>query len=176
MTPVFGITGWKNSGKTTLVSRVVEDLTARGYRVSTVKHAHETFDIDHPGTDSFKHRTAGAVEVALVSKKRWAIMHELRGDQEPSLMDVLKSMAPCDLVIIEGYKREPHPKIECRRVDARDTKPLFVDDPSIVALASDQPQTESDRPVFDLNAIEQITDFIEAFTGLSGDHVASRAS
>ncbi|MEM6666077.1 MAG: molybdopterin-guanine dinucleotide biosynthesis protein B, partial [Pseudomonadota bacterium] len=96
--PIFGFTGWKNSGKTTLVARVVAELTSRGFVVSTVKHAHHAFDVDHPGTDSFKHREAGAQEVALVSNARWALMHELRGDDEPEMDEVIAKLAPCDLV------------------------------------------------------------------------------
>ena len=111
-TPVFGITGWKNSGKTTLVVRLVEEFTARGFRVSTVKHAHHAFDIDREGTDSHRHRVAGASEVALVSGRRWALMHELRDDDEPALGEILARLSPCDLVLIEGYKREAHAKIE----------------------------------------------------------------
>ena len=110
---VFGITGWKNSGKTTLTERLVTALSDRGFRVSTIKHAHHGFDIDHAGTDSFRHRAAGAGEVAVVSARRWALMHELRGEDEPLLAQVLETLAPCDLVLVEGYKRDPHPKIEC---------------------------------------------------------------
>src|SRR5262245_12971297 len=122
-TPVFGISGWKNSGKTGLTVRLVEELTSRGYRISTVKHAHHDFDIDKPGADSFRHREAGACEVAIVSGKRFAIMHELRGDAEPSLVDILERIAPCDLVLVEGYKREPVPKIELRRLESKSREP-----------------------------------------------------
>ena len=121
---VFGITGWKNSGKTTLTERLVAELTRRGWKVSTVKHAHHDFDIDKEGTDSFRHRQAGASEVAIVSGRRWALMHELRGEDEPPLDVVLARLAPCDLVLVEGYKRESHKKIETRRADAKDTAPL----------------------------------------------------
>ena len=117
MQRVFGITGWKNSGKTGLTVRVVEELTRRGWRISTIKHAHHAFDIDHEGTDSFRHRGAGATEVAIVSSNRWALMHELRSEEEPSMESVLARLEPCDLVIIEGYKREGHAKIEARRRD-----------------------------------------------------------
>ena len=113
--PVLGITGWKNSGKTTLTERLVRELTRRGWKISTVKHAHHAFDIDKEGTDSFRHRQAGAAEVAIVSGNRWALMHELRGEDEPRLEAILARLAPCDLVLIEGYKRESHPKIEARQ-------------------------------------------------------------
>jgi molybdopterin-guanine dinucleotide biosynthesis protein B len=119
-TPVFGITGWKNSGKTQLVTRLVAEFTQRGLKVSTVKHAHHNFDVDKPGADSYRHREAGAVEVALVSGRRWALMHELRDQEEPPLEDILARLTPCDLILIEGYKRENHPKIETRRLESRD--------------------------------------------------------
>ena len=99
---VFGITGWKNSGKTTLAERLVTELTSRGWRVSTIKHAHHAFDIDKEGTDSFRHRAAGASEVAIVAGSRWALMHELRGEEEPSLDEIVARLAPCDIVLVEG--------------------------------------------------------------------------
>ena len=157
---VFGVTGWKNSGKTTLVERLVSELTARGYSVSTVKHAHHQFDIDQEGTDSYRHRAAGATEVFLVSGYRWALMHELRGDDELTLAETLSRLSPCDLVIIEGYKREDHPKIEARRSDSRRRDPLCADDPNILAIASDHPVSETHLPVFDLNDIALMANFI----------------
>ncbi len=163
---VFGITGWKNSGKTTLVERLVSELTRRGYRVSTVKHAHHQFDIDKPGTDSHRHREAGAIEVALVSGYRWALMHELRGDDEPPLEAVLNRLSPCDLVLVEGYKREAHAKIEARRTGASKDAPLTPDDPAIVAIASDHEVSGESVPVLDLNDIPAITDFIVNHCGL----------
>ena len=117
---VFGIAGWKNSGKTGLAVRIVTELTARGYRVSTIKHAHHDFDIDKVGADSWRHRQAGAHEVTIVSGTRFAIMHELRGEPEPSFEEILSRLAPCDLVLIEGYKYEPVPKIEARRLEAEE--------------------------------------------------------
>ena len=132
---VFGITGWKNSGKTTLTEKLVAEFTRRGFRVSTVKHAHHDFDIDREGADSHRHRMAGAAEVAIVSGKRWALMHELRGEDEPKLEQILARLAPCDLVLVEGYKREGHRKIETRRLDAKDTAPLSASDPNIRAVA-----------------------------------------
>ncbi|WP_321341643.1 molybdopterin-guanine dinucleotide biosynthesis protein B [Breoghania sp.] len=163
---VFGITGWKNSGKTTLVERLVSELTRRGYRVSTVKHAHHQFDIDKPGTDSHRHREAGAIEVALVSGYRWALMHELRGDDEPPLEAVLNRLSPCDLVLVEGYKREAHAKIEARRTGSSKDAPLTPGDPAIVAIASDHEVSGESVPVLDLNDIPAIADFIVNHCGL----------
>jgi molybdopterin-guanine dinucleotide biosynthesis protein B len=164
---IFGITGWKNSGKTTLTERLVAEFTRRGFAVSTVKHAHHAFDIDKEGTDSFRHRAAGAREVAIVSEGRWALMHELRGESEPPLDQILARLADCDLVLIEGYKREAHPKIEARRRGAKDTSPLSAGDPAIVAVASDAPQPDETLPVFDLDDVSRIADFISAHTGLA---------
>ncbi|MCV0424618.1 MAG: molybdopterin-guanine dinucleotide biosynthesis protein B [Roseibium sp.] len=165
-TPVFGITGWKNSGKTQLVTRLVSEFTARGFRVSTVKHAHHNFDIDRPGADSYRHREAGASEVALVSGRRWALMHELRGEDEPSLDDILSRIAPCDLILIEGYKREKHPKIEARRRESRDKGPLAPTDPGILAIAADHPLPEEKLTVFDLDDVRAIADFIQTHLSL----------
>ncbi|RWE35536.1 MAG: molybdopterin-guanine dinucleotide biosynthesis protein B [Mesorhizobium sp.] len=163
---VFGITGWKNSGKTTLTEKLVAELVRRGWKVSTVKHAHHDFDIDKPGADSFRHRQAGATEVAIVSGNRWALMHELRGEDEPPLDAILSRLAPCDIVLVEGYKREPHRKIETRRLEARDRTPLATGDPNIVAVATDFAITGQSLPVFDLDDAKSIVDFIERTTGL----------
>ncbi len=163
---VFGISGWKNSGKTGLAVRIVTELTARGYRVSTIKHAHHDFDIDKVGADSWRHRQAGAHEVTIVSGTRFAIMHELRGAAEPSFEEILARIAPCDLVLIEGYKYEPVPKIEARRKDAAKTEPLAPSDPHIIAIAADHSIPESTLPVFDLDDTGRITDFIETTVGL----------
>jgi molybdopterin-guanine dinucleotide biosynthesis protein B len=163
---VFGITGWKNSGKTTLTERLVGELTQRGWNVSTVKHAHHDFDIDKEGADSFRHRQAGAREVAIVSARRWALMHELRGEDEPSLQTVLSRLAPCDLVLVEGYKRESHKKIETRRREAQDTRPLSLEDPSILAVASDSALPYETLPVFEIDDVPAIADFIERATNL----------
>ena len=157
--PVFGITGWKNSGKTTLTCLLVEEFARRGHRVATVKHAHHLFDADQEGTDSYRHRQAGAGEVAIVSSRRWAILHELGEADEPSLTDILAKLSPCDLVLIEGYKRDDHAKIEAHR--AATGQPLIAPgDPTVQALASDTVHPEFDRPVIDLNATAQIADFI----------------
>ncbi|MER8808061.1 molybdopterin-guanine dinucleotide biosynthesis protein B [Mesorhizobium australicum] len=163
---IFGITGWKNSGKTTLTERLVAELVRRGWKVSTVKHAHHHFDIDKPGADSFRHRQAGATEVAIVSGNRWAMMHELRGEREPPLDAILSRLAPCDIVLVEGYKRESHRKIETRRLEAKDRTPLAVGDPNIVAVAADFAITDQRLPVFDLDDAKSIADFIERTTGL----------
>ncbi|WP_026623005.1 molybdopterin-guanine dinucleotide biosynthesis adapter protein [Ensifer sp. WSM1721] len=165
---IFGIAGWKNSGKTGLMVRLVSEMTRRGYLVSTVKHAHHDFDIDKVGADSYRHREAGAHEVTIVSSTRFAIMHELRGAPEPSFEEVLSRLAPCDLVLIEGYKREPIPKIEARRKESVNREPLAPTDPHIVAIAADHVITDSDLPVFDLDDTQAIADFIEKATGLRG--------
>jgi molybdopterin-guanine dinucleotide biosynthesis protein B len=163
---VFGITGWKNSGKTTLTEKLVAELSRRGYRVSTVKHAHHDFDIDKPGADSYRHRAAGAAEVAIVSGRRWALMHELRGEDEPRLDDILARLTPCDIVLVEGYKREGHDKIETRRLSAKDTKPLTPSDPAIRAIAADHPVEGEKVPVFGLDDVASIADFVVARSGL----------
>jgi molybdopterin-guanine dinucleotide biosynthesis adapter protein len=151
--PVFGITGWKNSGKTTLTERLIAELTGRGYRVCAIKHAHESFDIDQPGRDSYRLREAGARRVLLSSPKRWALMHELGGDPE----------VPLDQVLVEGYKREPFPKIEIRRDGGASRQPLAGSAPQIVAIASDRPSEEvDDLPVFHLDDIGGMADFIAA--------------
>ncbi|MEF2549773.1 molybdopterin-guanine dinucleotide biosynthesis protein B [Aurantimonas sp. A2-1-M11] len=162
---IFGITGWKNSGKTTLTERLVTELTARGLRVSTVKHAHHAFEIDREGTDSFRHRIAGAGEVAIVSGQRWALMHELRGESEPSLQEIVARLSPCDLILVEGFKREAHRKIECRRIGALDRRPMQESVPAIAAIAADHDVTGTQLPVFALDDIAAIADFVMAETG-----------
>jgi molybdopterin-guanine dinucleotide biosynthesis protein B len=163
---VFGITGWKNSGKTTLTEKLVAELARRGYSVATIKHAHHDFDIDKQGTDSWRHRAAGAREVAIVSGRRWALMHELHQDAEPSLTDILARLSPCDIVLVEGYKREGHKKIETRRLGARHAVPLSAADPNIVAIAADHTVADEKLPVFAIDDVRAIADFIEAGTGL----------
>lgn len=161
---VFGVVGWKNAGKTGLMERLVTQITKRGLTVSTVKHAHHSFDVDHAGKDSFRHRAAGASQVMLASRNRIALMHELRGAPEPELADLLAQLAPVDLVLVEGYKRDAHPKIEAHRTITGN--PLIApDDPTIRAVASDTPLT-FDRPVFDLDDTAAIADFILAQVGL----------
>lgn len=161
---IYGVTGWKNAGKTGLMERLVTEITARGFSVSTVKHAHHSFDVDHPGRDSYRHREAGAREVLLSSRNRVALMQELRDQDEPSLDDLLNRLSPVDLVLIEGYKRDRHPKVEAHRQEPGN--PLIApDDPTIRAVASDTP-LELDRPVFDLNDTKAIADFILGEVGL----------
>ena len=161
---VYGVVGWKNAGKTGLMERLVADITGRGFTVSTVKHAHHSFEVDHPGRDSHRHRVAGASEVLLASRNRVALMRELRGAPEPPLAELLGQLAPVDLVLIEGYKREPHPKVEAHR--AEPGNPLIApEDATVRAVASDAPLT-LDRPVFDLDDTVAIADFILAEVGL----------
>jgi molybdopterin-guanine dinucleotide biosynthesis protein B len=163
---VFGITGWKNSGKTRLVAGLVSELTNRGLTVSTIKHAHHGFDVDKPGTDSFAHREAGAKEVALVSGIRWVLMHELREEKEPTLDETLARLQPCDLVIIEGFKTYPHPKIEATRSETKRDQPIWPNDKTIVAVAADYPITNCDRKLFDLNDITTMADFVLDHLGI----------
>jgi len=159
---IVGVVGWKNSGKTTLTARIVTELTRRGFRVSTIKHAHVRFDIDHPGRDSYRHREAGAVEVAIASPKRWAVMRELHDEPEPTLDEMVGRLSPCDVIVVEGYKRGPHPKVEIRREGARQRDPLAPTDPHIIAVASDSPDDEpAGPPVFGIDDISQLTDFLE---------------
>lgn len=161
---VYGVVGWKNAGKTGLMERLVTEITGRGVSVSTVKHAHHSFDVDHPGKDSHRHRVAGATEVLLSSRNRFALMHELRDTPEPSLSALLARLSPVDLVLIEGYKRDAHPKIEAFR-GATGNPLIAPGDPTIRAVASDTSLT-LDRPVFDLNDTGSIADFILSEAGL----------
>ncbi len=165
---IYGVTGWKNAGKTGLMERLVTEITGRGLTVSTVKHAHHSFDVDQPGRDSYRHRTAGASEVLLVSGNRVALMQELRGAPEPPLADLLARLTPVDLVLIEGYKREGHPKIEAWRSEP--ANPLIAPgDPTIRAVAADTPSDIAalvDQPVLDLNDTSAIADFILQELGL----------
>ena len=160
MNKVIGVAGFKNAGKTTLVEKLVIELTGRGHRVSTVKHAHHSFDIDHEGRDSFRHRKAGAFEVAVVSQHRWAIIHESRGEEPPSLDEILSKLAPCDLVIVEGYKRDRHDKIEVRNLELDHLK-LAGDDPTVVAIAANGEISSAPVPVFDRNDVAKLATFIE---------------
>ncbi|WP_170562637.1 molybdopterin-guanine dinucleotide biosynthesis protein B [Ruegeria atlantica] len=161
---VYGVTGWKNAGKTGLMERLVAEITKRGLTVSTVKHAHHAVDVDQPGTDSFRHRDAGASEVLLASGKRIAVMQELRGAPEPPLADLLARLLPVDLVLIEGFKRERHPKIEAFRAEAGNAL-MAGENNTIRAIASDTP-LQVGVPVFDLNDTSAIADFILKEVGL----------
>ncbi len=160
MNKVIGVAGFKNAGKTTLVEKLVVELSRRGYRVSTVKHAHHSFDIDHEGRDSFRHRKAGATEVAVVSRQRWAIIHEMRGGAEPSLAEILAKLAPCDLVIVEGYKRDAHDKIEVRNI-LLDHPKLAGEDPTVVAVAANGVIAGLPVPQFDRDDVSALASFIE---------------
>ena len=163
---LYGVVGWKNAGKTGLMERLVTEITGRGFSVSTVKHAHHTFDVDHPGKDSYRHRVAGAQEVLLASRNRIALMQELRAEAEPDLPQLLTRLSPVDLVLIEGYKRDRHPKIEAFRTETGN--PLIAtDDPTVRAVASDVPLS-IDRPVFDLDDTTAIADFILTEVGCDG--------
>ncbi|MEM1102353.1 MAG: molybdopterin-guanine dinucleotide biosynthesis protein B [Pseudomonadota bacterium] len=154
----FGVVGWKNAGKTGLMERLVAEFTARGVRVSTLKHAHHAFDVDHEGKDSWRHRAAGAQEVLVAGGKRWTLMAELREAEEPPLETLISKMTPMDLLLIEGWKRETHPKIEAWRAETENTL-IAPSDPSIRAVASDAP-VETALPTFDLNDTAAIADFI----------------
>lgn len=157
---IIGLAGWSGAGKTTLLAKVIPRLTARGLTVSTLKHAHHAFDIDQPGKDSHTHRMSGATEVLIGSANRWALMHELRGSAEPALGDLLGKLTPVDLVIVEGYKWERHPKLEVHRV--ANGKPLLQPgDPLIVAIASDQP-VSAQVPVVGLDDIDAIVEIMLA--------------
>lgn len=161
---LYGIVGWKNAGKTGLMERLVTEITGRGISVSTVKHAHHSFDVDHPGKDSHRHRVAGATEVLLASRNRFALMHELRGEDEPILSALLEKLTPVDLVLVEGYKRDSHPKVEAHRAETGN--PLIApDDPTVRAVASDT-ALDLERPVFDLDDTKAIADFILQEVGL----------
>ncbi|MBF9046911.1 molybdopterin-guanine dinucleotide biosynthesis protein B [Rhodobacterales bacterium LSUCC0031] len=161
---IYGVAGWKNTGKTTLTERLVAELVGQGLRVSTIKHAHHATEIDHPGRDSYRHRAAGASQVIVASPLRWALMTELRGADEPPLAALLAHFDPCDLILIEGYKTAPHPKIETHRQAAgRDL--LALSNPTIRAIASDGP-IDTNLPRFDLNNVAAIAAFIRAEVGL----------
>lgn len=164
-TPVFGICGWKKSGKTTLTIRLIEELARRGYKVASVKHAHHEFQVDDQDTDSARHRRAGAGEVAVIGGKRWAIIHELREEPEPSLAEILSWLSPADLVLVEGYKSAAIPKIEARRQVQQDKRRLAPHDPHIVAIAADHETDANGLPVFALDDVAAIADFIETTIG-----------
>ena len=164
---LFGITGWKNSGKTTLAAAVIRELTRRGYAVSALKHAHESFDIDHAGRDSFRLREGGARRVLVSSPQRWAIMHELRGEPEAGFRELVAQAGPCDLVVVEGFKNETFPKLEIRRDGATSREPLAQEAPQVVAVVSDHPGRETEGlPVFHIDDVVGIAAFIIAYLKL----------
>lgn len=157
---VFGVVGWKNTGKTTLVANLVRHFTAQGLNIATIKHAHKGFSLDHPGTDTSAHRDAGAKQVALVADGRWALMNE--SSEDVSLSAMLERLEPCDLVLAEGFKTASHPMIECVSGDRR---PIFEDNPAIVAVAGDTP-IETILPTFSRNDVAAIANLIHKILAL----------
>jgi molybdopterin-guanine dinucleotide biosynthesis protein B len=154
----FGFAGWSGSGKTTLIEQLIPRFVRRGLRVSLIKHAHHAFDVDHPNKDSYRHRHAGASEILVTSSRRWVLMHELRGSQEPSFDEQVKRISPCDLLLVEGFKFAPIPKLEVWRAETGEGL-LHPNDPHIVAVASDV-KVETELPLLDLNDVDGIAQFI----------------
>jgi len=154
----FGFAGWSGSGKTTLIEKLIPRFVKRGLRVSLIKHAHHTFDVDQPGKDSYRHRQAGAAEILVTSSRRWVLMHELRGAHEPSFEEQLQRLSPCDLLLVEGFKFAPIPKLEVWRA-ATGEGLLHPNDPHILAVASDS-RVETKLPCFDLNNVDGIEEFV----------------
>lgn len=155
---IFGFAGWSGSGKTTLIEQLIPRFVAHGLTVSLIKHAHHKFDVDQPGKDSYRHRHAGCKEVLVASDARWVIMHELRGDAEPTFEEQVARLSPCDLLLIEGYKTHPIPKLEIWRKD--NAKPLLhPDDPNILAIAADAP-IDTRLPTYGLNDYDAIASYI----------------
>lgn len=170
---VFGLAGHSGSGKTTLMVKLLPELVNRGLRVSTIKHAHHDFDVDTPGKDSYEHRAAGATEVMVSSANRWALMHEHRGGPEADLDGLIARMSSVDLIMVEGFKREGHAKIEVVRGVA--AKPVLApNDPYVVAIASDQPLTGIGLPLLDLDDVGAVADFIVEYCGLAADGATRR--
>lgn len=159
---LLGIAGWSGSGKTTLITRLLPLLAARGLSVSTLKHVHHAVDLDRPGKDTFRHREAGAVEVMMVSRQRWALLHELRGAEAPPLECLVAHLSPVDLVLAEGFKTAPHPKIEVHR-PALGKPALYPDDRSVIAVASDAALPGCPLPVLPLDAPDLVADFVCAW-------------
>jgi len=162
---IFGFAGWSGSGKTTLIERLIPLFVARGLKVSLIKHAHHTFDVDQPGKDSYRHRHAGCTEVLVSSSRRWALVHELRGAPEPGLGELIERVSPCDLVLVEGFKREKLPKLEVYRSSVGEPL-IHPHDSDVVAIASDA-RLETRLPQFDLDDAPAITQFIVARVGLT---------
>jgi molybdopterin-guanine dinucleotide biosynthesis adapter protein len=170
---VIGLAGWSGAGKTTLLARIIPYLLAEGLRVSVIKHAHHSFDVDVPGKDSWVHRQSGAAEVLVSSGQRWALMHELRGASEPLLPELLKKLSPVDLVVVEGFKSEPHRKIEVHR--SANGKPLlFPDDPAIAGIATDG-TIETALPVAHLDDIPAIAAMMRR-SAISVEDVLARSA
>ena len=170
---VIGLAGWSGAGKTTLLTRVIPHLLTQGLRVSVIKHAHHSFDVDVPGKDSWVHRQSGAVEVLVSSGNRWALMHELRGASEPRLPELLAKMSRVDLVIVEGFKSEPHRKIEVHRA-ANGKAMLFPDDPAIVGIATDA-AVETELPVAHLDDIPAIAAMMQR-SAISVEELLARSA
>ena len=163
---IFGFAGWSGSGKTTLIEKLIPRFVGRGLRVSLIKHAHHSFDVDTPGKDSYRHREAGASEILVTSSRRWVLMHELRGAQEPAFDEQIKRFSPCDLLLVEGFKFAPIPKLEVWRQQTGEAL-LHPNDPHIVALASDA-KVKTSLPLLDLNDDAAIAAFIVQYLGLDG--------
>lgn len=161
---IFGFAGYSGSGKTTLIEKLIPLFVQRGLKVSLIKHAHHTFDVDQPGKDSFRHRHAGCTEVLVTSSRRWALMHELRGAPEPTLREQIERLSPCDLLLVEGFKHEPIPKLEVYRAEVGEAM-IHPHDSNIVAIASDA-KVDSQLPQLDLNAPEAIAEFVLKHVGL----------
>ena len=162
---IFGIAGYSGSGKTTLLEQMIPAFVLEGLRVSVIKHAHHHFDVDQPGKDSFRHREAGAAEVLITGGERWVLMHELRGAAEPTLEQMLKHFSACDIVLVEGFKNEPIPKLEVHR--STSGRPLlFPTDPDVVAVATDEP-LDTALPQLDLNHPEAVSYFIMEYLGFN---------
>ena len=155
---IFGFAGWSGSGKTTLIEQLIPRFVKQGLRVSLIKHAHHTFDVDHAGKDSYRHRQAGAQEILVTSSRRWVLMHELRGEAEPAFEEQVKRISPCDLLLVEGFKHAPIPKLEVWREQTGEGL-LHPNDPHIVAVASDA-KVETKLPLLDLNDVDGIAQFI----------------
>ena len=155
---IFGFAGWSGSGKTTLIEQLIPRFVKQGLRVSLIKHAHHTFDVDKEGKDSYRHRQAGATEILVTSSRRWVLMHELRGAHEPAFDEQIRHLAPCDLLLVEGFKHAPIPKLEVWRAQTGEGL-LHPNDPHIVAVASDA-KVETKLPLLDLNDVDGIAEFI----------------
>jgi len=170
---IFGMIGWSGSGKTTLIIQLIPELTKRGYSVSSMKHTHHNFDIDKPGKDSFEHRVAGAKQVLITGTKRWALLNENREQDEATIEQLLERMDPVDLVLIEGFKKYPHPKIEVYRPSVE--RPLLaLEDKSVVAIATDE-DVHCGVPVIDLNDVKAVADFVIKFCGLEKESLDGAA-
>jgi molybdopterin-guanine dinucleotide biosynthesis protein B len=176
-TPIIGIAGWKKSGKTTLTVRLVEEFVRRGLKVATVKHAHHNFQIDDAHTDSARHRRAGAGQVAVVSARRWAIVTELGERAEPDFAEVVAMLEPCDLIVVEGYKTAPIPRIEARRLASLTRTPLAPDDPFVIAIAADHAVADAGRlPVYALDDVGGLADLIANHLGLGAGRLLEKAT